>query len=87
METEKEVICAGCGAVINTNLEKYTHIEDFSCKKLEGESWWHVGCLGKAMNRDLTQLEKAAAMLVGKAIPIYDKLERELNDGKTEYAI
>ncbi len=68
------MICSGCNKEINIKEERYTHLEDFNCQEKRGESWWHVDCFKKAMNRDLTELEKTAKRMLAKASRIYDNL-------------
>lgn len=70
-------ICRGCKQEINTKRERYVHVEDWKCEKMEADSWWHLKCFTKAMNRDLTALEKQAAIMLKKAGNIYNNLPEE----------
>lgn len=83
---KKEIICSGCKEKVKTKKEKYVHIEDYSCERIIEESWWHLNCFGKAMNRDLTILEKQAAVMLSRANEIYNNLPNEFNKDK-EYII
>jgi len=78
------VICRGCQKEIKTKVEKYTHVEDYNCERKENESWWHLACFGKAMNRELTQLERTAAVMLGKAAVMYNKLPEEFRPESEE---
>ena len=80
----KEIICAGCKQIIETKKEKYTHIEDLDCEYKTGESWWHLNCFKKAMNRELTQLEKVAQQMLNKAGVLYNNLPSEFTQEKYE---
>jgi len=73
-------ICRGCKKEIKTATERYTHVEDWNCEYKENESWWHLNCFGKAMNRDLTELEKTAAIMLKKAGNIYNNLPEEYRE-------
>lgn len=75
-------ICYGCKKEINEKFEKYTHVEDWGYGNIEGESWWHSNCFGKAMNRELTELEKQAITMMQKAGNIYDNLPEEFKKQK-----
>jgi len=77
-------ICSGCKKEINEELERYTHVEDFDCGKIEGESWWHLNCFKKSMNRELTTLEKQAAFMLKKAGVIYENIPEEFKKPKEE---
>lgn len=68
------MICIGYNKKINTKEERYNHIEDFNCGEKKGESWWHLNCFKKAMNRDLTEIEKTAKEMLAKAFKIYNNL-------------
>jgi len=82
-----KIICSGCKQEINREKEKYTHVEDWDCKTIIGDSWWHIKCFKKAMNRDLTNLEKTAAMMLRKAGVLYNNLPAELTTPQEEYTI
>jgi len=83
----KKIYCMGCRREIDTKRERYTHVEDYNCQVIEGESWWHLSCFGKAMNRDLTQLEKAAAVMLGKAATVFNNLPEEYKNETKEFHI
>jgi len=70
-------ICKKCAGRIVEKKERYVHIEDWDSGKMLGDSWWHLDCFKKAMNRDLTILEKQAAMMLGKAGALYNNLPDE----------
>jgi len=80
-------ICKKCNQEIDTKKERYTHIEDWNCEKMEGDSWWHLKCFGEAMNRELTQLEKQAKFMLGKAGTIFNNLPKEMLEKKEEYIL
>ena len=61
------MICDLCKKEINTKKEKYVHVEDFDREKKVNEIWCHLQCFKKAMNRDLTNLEKQAQMMLRRA--------------------
>ncbi len=71
-------ICEGCGKKIIEKKERFTHIEDWAFAKIVGNSWWHLNCFKKAMNRDITDLEKQAGVMLQRAGAIYDNLPEEL---------
>ena len=71
-------ICKGCKKEINEKFERYTHIEDWAYENMETDSWWHLNCFGKAMNRELTTLEKQAALMLNKAGRVFDNLPEDL---------
>jgi len=64
--------CALCKNEIETKKEKYVHVEDYDKEEKIKEIWCHVVCFNKAMNRDLTQMEKQAQMLLSKANNIFE---------------
>jgi len=68
------MICDLCKKEIETKREKYTHVEDWDCEKKVSEFWVHVGCFRKAMNKDLTLLEKQAKGYLEKAGVILNKM-------------
>ena len=59
--------CHFCKKEINTKKEKYVHVEDWERAILKKEIWAHLNCFNKAMNRDLTALEKQAQAMLKKA--------------------
>jgi len=73
-------ICKGCSGRIEENKEKYVHIEDWNKKELTNDSWWHLKCFIKSMNRDLTILEKKAASMLNKADTIFNNLPDEFKE-------
>jgi len=82
----EKIFCKACTKEIKTKKERYVHIEDFNCEQLTNQSWWHLKCFTKAMNRDLTILEKQAAAMLNKASVIFNKLPDELKADE-EYII
>ena len=76
--TNKQLICRACNKKIEIKKDRYTHIEDWNRLKLQGDSWWHVNCFAKAMNRDLTELEKKAELMLNKASLVYNNLPEEM---------
>ena len=77
-------ICAACKKKIDERFDRYTHLEDWAYEKMEGDSWWHLECFKKAMNRDLTALEKQAAKMLNKAGVIFNNLPEEFTKPKEE---
>ena len=65
-------ICHFCKEEINTKEEKYVHVEDWNKENLIKEIWAHLNCFKKAMNRDLTALEKQAQGMLKKAGSIFN---------------
>jgi len=61
------MICNLCKKEINIKVEKYVHVEDWDKEKMIKEIWRHRLCFKKAMNRDLTALEKQAQEMLKKA--------------------
>jgi len=80
------LICRACHKEIKTNKDKYVHVEDWNCNLLEGNNWFHLKCFKKAMNRDLTILEKQAATMLNKAGNIFNNLPDEFKP-KEEYVL
>ena len=76
-------ICRRCAGRIDEKRDRYTHVEDWNRGSLEGDSWWHIECFKKAMNRELTQLEKTAAMMLNKAGTLYSNLPEEFKTERT----
>ncbi len=66
------MICDLCQREINTESEKYVHVEDWEWMKIIKEMWCHSKCFSKAMNKDLTELEKQAKLMLGKAGQIFN---------------
>jgi len=73
-------ICRRCAGRINEKKERYTHVEDWNKDSLVGESWWHLDCFKKSMNRDLTALEKTAAIMLKKANTLYSNIPEEFKE-------
>jgi len=71
---EKEKICRACGKKIIEKKERYVHNEDWAFGKFEVDSWWHLNCFKRAMNRELTALEKQAQTMLYKAGKIFNTL-------------
>lgn len=66
------MICNLCKKEINTKKEKYVHVEDFVKEKKLKEIWCHLQCFNKAMNRELTDIEKKAKKMLEQASRIYE---------------
>lgn len=64
--------CRFCKKEINTKKEKYVHVEDWNKEEITQEIWSHNQCFKKAMNRDLTTLEKQAQEMLRKAGSIFN---------------
>lgn len=73
----EDKICRKCVKKINEDTDRYVHIEDWSKRNIDGDSWWHLECFKKSMNKDLTALEQQAALMLGKARNIYNNLPDE----------
>lgn len=78
--------CRGCNLEIDIKKERYVHIEDWNCEEKVEESWWHLKCYGKSMNRELTALEKKASLMLNLAGNIFKKLPEEFKP-EVEYEI
>lgn len=81
--------CGLCKKDIATKKDKYVHVEDFNKGKKEAEIWCHFECYKKGMNRELTELEKRAEEMLGKASRIFDSesFEEMFPKKKEEYII
>lgn len=66
--------CKRCNQEIDRKKERYVHVEDYNGEFLEGDSWWHLKCFIRAMNRDLTNLEKQAGTMLEQAKKVYTNL-------------
>lgn len=66
------MICHFCKGDINTKKERYVHIEDWNKEEKTSEIWAHLLCFKKAMNKDLTALEKQAQGMLKKAGNIFN---------------
>ena len=62
--------CDLCKKQIEVKKEKYVHVEDWENEKLIKDFWVHFKCFNKAMNRDLTNLEKQSKHILDTALPI-----------------
>ena len=60
-------ICKLCKNPINENEDRYVHVEDFDKGKFQAEMWAHLPCFNKSMNRELTDLEKQAKVMLNRA--------------------
>ena len=60
-------ICHFCKGVINEKTEKYNAVEDWEREEMKNKIWAHLNCFKRAMNRDLTELEKQAAAMLSQA--------------------
>lgn len=68
------MICDLCQKEINTKEERYTHVEDWEKEKRIKEMWVHVVCFRKAMNRNLTELERQAKEMLSRAGSVFNKI-------------
>jgi len=82
-------ICHFCKEEINTKKERYVHVEDWNKERLVEEIWAHLKCFKKAMNRDLTTLEKQAQSMLKKASGIFnsDNFKGMFPEKEEEYII
>ena len=71
-------ICEVCKKIIYEEKERYTHIEDWAFAEKEGESWFHLECFKKSMNREQTILEKQAQGMLAQAKNIFNNLPPEM---------
>ena len=74
------MICHLCKKEINTKKEKYVHVEDWNCEKMTIEMWTHYLCFKKAMNRDLTEIEKQAQEMLKRAGSIFNQIAPQQED-------
>jgi len=81
--------CHFCKKEIDTKKEKYAHIEDWEKERLVEEIWAHLKCFKKAMNRDLTALEKQAQEMLKKAGGIFnsDNFKEMFPEKEKEFVI
>lgn len=81
--------CHFCKKEINTKKEKYVHVEDWDKEIMIKEIWCHLNCFNKAMNRDLTALEKQAQAMLKKAGSILnsDNFKERFPEKEEEYII
>jgi len=70
--------CYLCHKEIKTKEEKYTHVEDWEKEKKLKDFWCHVACFNKAMNRDLTELETQAKVMLAKAGNIFNRIAPQM---------
>ena len=66
--------CNLCKKKIEVDQERYVHIEDYDLAQLINEIWCHCSCFNKAMNRELTQIEKEATEMLERIKPMFNKL-------------
>lgn len=82
------MICKLCNQEINVKEDKYVHVEDYDKQKLLVEGWFHLQCFKKAMNRELTDMEKKAKAMLGKAGNIFNSEQfKEIFPQQEEYVI
>jgi len=74
------MICDLCKNEINTKKEKYVHIEDWDKEEIKKEMWMHLACFNKAMNKDLTNLQKQAQEMLNKAGTIFNKISPKIDE-------
>ena len=85
---KEEKICKVCGMKINEPKERYVHLEDWAFGNFEKDCWWHLQCFKKAMNRDLTLLERQASEMLSKAGDVFNNLPEEFTTPKEkEYVV
>jgi len=72
--------CNLCKKEINTEKERYTHVEDWNKEKRTTEVWCHSSCFRKAMNRDLTELELKAKQMLSQAGKIFNKISPQMEE-------
>jgi hypothetical protein len=72
--------CNLCYKEIKTKKERYVNVRDFNKEKLEREIWCHLACFNKAMNRELTELEKQAKDMLGRAGVIFNKIAPQVEE-------
>lgn len=76
------MICNLCKERINEKEDRYVHLEEFNCETIERNTWMHLKCFNKGMNRDLTKLERTAAAMLKKAGNIFNNLPQEFTEEK-----
>ena len=83
------MICHFCKKEINTKKERYVHVEDWEKERFIEEIWGHLNCFKKAMNKDLTALEKQAQGMLKKAGSIFnsDNFKEMFPQKDEEYVI
>jgi len=60
-------ICHFCKEAINEKKERYVSVEDWEREEMKNKIWAHLNCFNRAMNRDLTALEKQASVMLNQA--------------------
>ena len=80
-------ICRRCNQEIDTKKEKYTHVEDWNCENIEGDSWWHLKCFLESMNKDSTDLQKNVKSIIERAGSIISNLQNQLPKKEEEYIL
>ena len=73
-----------CQKEIIEKKERYTHVEDWKCGNFVSDGWFHNACFNKAMNRDLTALEKQAQAMLNQAGKIMKTLPAGMIPGDDE---
>lgn len=66
------MICGLCRNEIFVEEDKYIHVEDWEKEKMKKTMWCHFNCFKKAMNKDLTQLQKQAQEMLSRAGGIFN---------------
>lgn len=66
------MICNLCKNEIDTKKERYVHVEDFDRGKFVKDLWAHLPCFNRAMNKDLTELEKQAKVMLSQAGRVFE---------------
>ena len=83
----KKTICRGCKEEIITKKERYVHVEDYNCEVKETENYWHLKCFAKAMNRDLTEMEKQTFSLLKNAQGLFARVNKAFPKQEEEFVI
>ena len=70
----KKKICLRCKLPIDEKKDRYVHLEDFFVGEKINESWLHIECFKKSMNRDLKELELQAKTILDRTGNMFDRL-------------
>ncbi len=66
--------CHFCKVTIKTKVQKYVQVCDWNKEEKQTEIWSHLVCFKRAMNRDLTTLERQAHEMLNRAMPLLNNL-------------
>lgn len=69
-----QLICNLCLKEIDNKKEKYVHVEDWNKDEIESEIWCHLACFNKSMNRELTEMEIQAKMMLRKTGELMNRI-------------